>query len=105
MNFQSSIAHNGITHRKSNPVEKHQPSTTETTNLKPKIDGQIVNSESNNSSEKQTVENSEIKVNTEKQITPDFANVTLVTGFGESIFTLLIVSPFLLLGFKKWLHR
>ena len=105
MNFQSSIAHNGITHRKPNPVEKHQPSTTETTNLKPKIDGQIVNPESHNSSEKQTVENSEIKVNTEKPITPDFANATLVTGFGESIFTLLIASPFLLLGFKKRLHR
>ena len=115
MSFQSLIAHNGVTHQKSNSVEKLQPSTTETTNLKPKIDAQIVKPESNNSSKKQTVENSEIEVNTEKPIeaeasietpiTANLANATLVTGFGESIFTLLIVSPFLLLGFKKWLHR
>ena len=105
MNFQSLIAHNGVTHRKSNPVEKPQPSTTETTNSKPKIDAKTVNSESNNSSKKQTVKNSEIKVNTEKPITPSVSNATLVAGFGESIFTLLIASPFLLLGFKKRLHR
>ena len=115
MSFQSLIAHNGVTHQKSNPVKKSQPSITETTNSKPKIDAQIVKPESNNSLEKQTLENSEIKINTENSrdvstttetpIESDLANVTFFPGFGESIFALLIISPFLLFRFKKWLHR
>ena len=115
MSFQSFLAHNGVTHQKSHSVEKTKTSTAGTTSLKPKNDAQIVKPESNNFSEKQTVENSDLKVNIEKPIkasttietpvTPNLANATLVPGFGESIFTLLVASPFLLLGFKKWLHR
>lgn len=99
MSLQSLIAHNGVIHQKSKPVEKPQSSTTE----------------SNKPSNKQTLENSEIKINTENsrdvstttetQIESDLANVTFFPGFGESIFALLIVSPFLLFSFKKWLHR
>ena len=79
MSFQSLIAHNGVTHQKSKSVEHPQPSTTE------------------NETENLTT--------TEIQTTQDLTSATLVTGFGESIFTLLIASPFLWLGFKKWLHR
>ncbi len=32
-------------------------------------------------------------------------SITLITGLGESIFVLLIASPFLLLGLKRWLHK
>ena len=115
MSLQSLIAHNGVIHQKSKPVEKPQSSTTETKNSQPKIDTQIVKPESNKPSNKQTLENSEIKINTENSrdvstttetlIESDLANVTFFPGFGESIFALLIVSPFLLFRFKKWLHR
>ena len=115
MNFQSLIVHNGVTHQKSHPVEKSPPSTTKTRNPQPSIDTQVVTPESNNLFEKQTVEIPEIEVNIEKSveasttvetpITINSVNTTLVPGFGESIFTLLVASPFLLLGFKKWLHR
>ena len=115
MSLQSLIAHNGVFHQKSKPVEKPQSSTTETQNSQTKIDTQIVKPESNKPSNKQTLENSEIKINTENSrdvstttetpIESDLANVTFFPGFGESIFALLIISPFLLFRFKKWLHR
>ena len=116
MSFQSLIAHNGVIHHKSSPVEKHKPSTTETkTNQKSNIDSPTVVPEGNSTPEKHIVETPEVKTDTIKEtealsttetpVTPNLASATLVSGFGESIFTLLIVSPFLLLGFKKWLHR
>ena len=33
------------------------------------------------------------------------SDVTLVPGFGESVFALLIASPFILLSIKRWVHR
>ena len=99
MRFQSLIAHNGVVHQKSNSVE--QP--------KPNSDSKTVVPESNSSSKKQTVETPQNKTenltNTETQTTQNLTSATLFPGFGESIFTLLIASPFLLFGFKKWLHK
>ena len=111
MSFQSLIAHIGHSHQKPSSTEKPQPSPTEAQlDLKHNLpNSQTVAPESNSTSEKQVVETSE--TNTEsltiKEIntTPNLDTPTLVPGFGESIFTLLIASPFLLLGFKKWLHR
>ena len=115
MSFESLIAHNGVTHQKSSPVEKQKPSTTETKTNQSNIDSPTVVPEGNSTPEKHTVETPEVKTNTTKEteslsttkmpVTPNLASATLVPGFGESIFTLLIASPFLLLGFKKWLHR
>ena len=110
MSLQSLVAHNGVTHQKSNSVEKPKPSTTETKTVpEPNADSKTVAPEGNSSSKKQIVETSENQTEnsttTEIQTTQDLTSATLVPGFGESIFTLLIVSPFLLFGFKKWLHR
>lgn len=110
MSFQSLIAHNGVVHKKSNSVEQPKPSTTETkTVTEPNADSKNVAPEDNSSSKKQIVETTqnqtEISTTTEIQTTQNLTSATLFPGFGESIFTLLIASPFLLLGFKKWLHR
>ena len=99
MSFKSLIAHNGVVHQKSNSVE--QP--------KPNSDSKTVAPKSNSSSKKQVVETpenqTENSTTTEIQTTQNLTSATLFTGFGESIFTLLIASPFLLFGLKKWLHK
>ena len=110
MSFQSLIAHNGVSHHKSNSVEQPKPSNIENkSNKQPAIDSKITLPKSKFSSGKQISETPESKTKslttTETQSTPIFANATLFPGFGESIFTLLIASPLLLFGFKKWLHR
>ena len=110
MSFQSLIAHNGVVHQKSNSVEQPKSSTTETKTVpEPHTDSKTVVPEGNSSSKKQIVETTQNQTEnsntTEIQTTQDSTSATLVTGFGESIFTLLIASPFLLFGFKKWLHR
>ena len=110
MNFQPLIAHNGVIHQKSNVVEKHNSSTSDPkTNQQLNIDSKTTLPKSQSSSEKQILETTESKTETlttiEIQSTPNITNATLFKGFGESIFTLLIASPFLLFGLKKWLHR
>ena len=127
MSFQSLIAHNGVVHQKSNSVEQPKPSTTETKKVtEPNADSKTVVPEENSSSKKQILETRDItgrsafrgdlettptqnkaenSTTTEIQTTPNLTSATLFPGFGESIFTLLIASPFLLFGFKKWLHR
>ncbi len=110
MSFKSLIAHNGVVHKKSNFTKKTKPLPTKTkTIIEPNIDSKTVAPESNSSSKNQTVETTRNKTerltNTEIQTVPNLTYDTLFPGFGESIFTLLIASPFLLFGFKKWLHR
>ena len=109
MSFQSLIVHNGVSHQKSSPVEKPKPSPPEA-----KTDSQrnLTNSptivpETNSTSEQQVLETPETKIEIEEEtpVRSNLAPVTLVPGFGEFIFTLLIASPFLLFRFKKWLHR
>ena len=110
MSFQSFIAHNGVTHQKSNSVEQSKGSTIENKPSKqPNTNSNTVLPEGKLSSEKQILEAPESKTEalpvTETQSSPILARATLFPGFGESIFTLLIVSPFLLFGLKKWLHK
>lgn len=111
MDSKSFIAHNGVNHLKPSSTEKSTISTTETqTDSKLAVpNSQTITPESNSTSEQQVLEVPKTKTEslTTKQTNPslDLDKATLVPGFGESIFTLLIVSPFLLLGFKKWLHR
>lgn len=117
MSFQSLIAHIGHSHQKPSSTEKPKPSPTEAQlDLKHNLpNSQNVAPESNSTSEKQVVEtpetNTKTKINTESltieetDTTSDLDTSILVPGLGESIFTLLIASPFLLLGFKKWLHK
>lgn len=107
------VAHNGVNHQKSSPAEKQKSSTTETQHddfQHDTIDSQIVpNSTSENQVLKTPKTNSEIETEalpaTEATISSNLATTTLFPGFGESIFVLLIASPFLLFGFKKWLHK
>ena len=110
MSFQSLIAHNGVVHHKSSSVEQPKPSTTETQTVPERnANSETVASEGNSSSKNQIVETTQNKTEnsttTEIQTTQNLTSATLFPGFGESIFTLLIASPFLLFGFKKWLHR
>ena len=114
MNFQRLIAHNGVTHQKSSPVEKQEPLTTQTQTNQSNIDSPTVVPEGNSMPEKHVVETPEVKTKateiealsiTETPLSSNSGSATLVSGFGESIFTLLIASPFLLFGLKKWLHK
>ena len=110
MSFQSLIAHNGVVHQKSNSVEQPKQSTTETKKVpEANSDSKTVAPESNSSSKKQIVETTQNQTKnsttTEIKTTQSLTSATLFPGFGESMFALLIASPFLLFGFKKWLHR
>ena len=116
MSFQSLIAHNGVEHQRSSPAEKPKPSPTEAQHddLKHNLtDSQTVVPEFNSTSEDKVFKTPKTKSETETEaltttetvIQSDLATTILVPGFGESIFTFLIASPFLLFGFKKWLHR
>lgn len=115
MSFQSLIAHSGHSHQKSSSAEKPNQSTSQAQpDLKSgQTDSPSLTPESNPTSEKQVLEVPQTNTKTETEsltiketTTPsELEPVTLVPGFGESIFTLLIASPFMLLGFKKWLHK
>ena len=102
------ITHNGISHKKSNTVEQYNQSTNETqdnlnigdTNYPSLIP------ESNTTVEQPTLEViPKTSTKTETPIASKLETATLFTGLGESIFILLIACPFILLGFKKWLHN
>ena len=107
MSFQSLIVHNGVTHRKPSPETE--------TNQKLNIDSSTVVPEDDATPKQQLVEtiktSTDIKNQLEASTTtetlevPDFSTATLVTGLGELVFTLLIASPFLLFGLKKWLYK
>ncbi len=99
---QHLITHNGISHeRSSQSTIKTQPDLK---NIQ--VDSPFVIPESNSKVEQPTLElESKNSNKTEIPITQKLETATLFTGFGESIFTLLIASPFILLGFKKWLHK
>ena len=110
MSFQSLIAHNGVVHQKSNSLDKSTESTVENKPSKqPNTNSKTVAPEGKLSSEQQILEAPESKTEalpiSETQFSPILARATLFPGFGESIFTLLIASPFLLFGLKKWLHK
>ncbi len=117
MSFQSLIAHSGHSHQKSSSAEKPNQSTSQAQpDLKSgQTDFPSLTPESNPTSEKQVLQvpqtNTKTETDTEsltikETTTPsELETATLVPGFGESIFTLLIASPFMLLGFKKWLHK
>lgn len=115
MSFQSLIAHNGVNHQKSSSGEKSKesPNKVQHDNIKHNSnDSQTVTPKLNSASEKQVLEIPETKLDTERETeslttteTTNSDTATLVPGFGESIFALLIASPFLLLGLKKWIHK
>lgn len=101
------LAHNGVEH------QRHKSSSDRSLDMSPENSEPSKNS--NNSpqiQETRTVPTPIEQNSTEpsaiiedKPVISTSETVTLVTGFGESVFALLIASPFLLFGFKKWLHR
>ena len=105
------IAHSGHSHQKSTPPKDSQQKT-QNTQPNPKSDrpeAEIVTPESAPTSKPQILEvpitKSETLTKQEMKISPKSETATLVPGFGESIFVLLIVSPFLLLEVKRRLHK
>ena len=112
MSFQSLIAHNGISHQKSSATDRPTLAPTETkTDRRPHSNSPAMMPEANSTSQ-QPGETSEIMTDRATEAltiieTPlsDPTEAILFPGLGESIFALLITSPVLLLGFKKWLHR
>ena len=109
MSFHSLIVHSGVSHQKSSPVEKPKPSPPEakTDSQHNLTNEQTTIPETNSTFEKQVLETPDTKIEIEKEtpVRPNLAPVTLVPGLGEFILTLLIASPFLLFGLKKWLHN
>ena len=109
MSFQSLIVHNGVSHQQSSPVEKPKPSPPEakTDSQHNLTDSPTIEPEINSTSKQQVLETPETKIEIEEEtpVRSNLATATLFPGFGEFIFTLLIASPFLLFGLKKWLHK
>ncbi len=112
------LAHNGVDHNRVQPSQiEHKSKSKIKESQNPAVENhnsQPHTSESN-SQPAQTVEVKPIETEpltqTESITAPAIDNtsesqtLTLIPGWGESILALLILSPFFLSGFKKWLHK
>ena len=82
----------------------HQPKETVT----PETPSEPIEEKTKNISVK---DNSNSQSNTESLTIPEIITptetepITLIPGLEESIFVLLIASPFILSGLKSWLHK
>lgn len=108
------LAHNGVSHQKTQSNDAKQPNeskveanrstgVSEPKNLptKPELESQPQKKEEVPTKAKVESQEKSITIQ-EAQPKTELETATLVPGFGESIFALLIASPFILLGFKKW---
>ena len=111
------LAHNGVSHRKketSKTEDRSQPQVNKSQNP---IDNTDVRS---NKVESQPQSNREVEqVPTQTEVKSPTKTTTIqqsaianessiskfIPGWGESVFILLVISPFLLLGIKRQLHR
>ena len=113
------LAHSEHSHQKQKSVDSKKSSqpTEVTTEKTPALDGsQSQPATESNPVPKATVEtvpqttqietsNTESSVTTQTVSATESSSATFRPGLGESIFVLLIVSPFLLSGLKRWLHK
>lgn len=113
------LAHSGHSHQQQQSVDSKKPPqpTKITTEKTPGVDS----SQSQPVTESNPVPKATVKTvpqttqietsNTESSVAPqtvattESSSATLKPGLGESIFVLLIASPFLLSGLKRWLHK
>ena len=99
------LAHNGVDH------QQHKSSSDRRLESPPESDRPVNSNDSLPIQETLTTPTPTQQNSTERsQIIEDepvisTSDVTLVPGFGESIFALLIASPFILLSIKRWVHR
>ena len=110
------LAHNGVSHQKketSKTEDRSQPQVNESQNPIDNADVQF------NEVELQPQSDLEIEqVQTQTEIEPQTKTTTIqqsaiandniskfIPGWGEFVFILLVISPFLLLGIKRQLHR
>ena len=111
------LAHNGVSHQQketSNTEDRSQPQVHENQNHTDNADVQ------HNKVESQPQSDREIEqVQTQTEVKPPTKTTTIqkaaiandrsiskfIPGWGESVFILLVISPFLLLGIKRQLHR
>jgi hypothetical protein len=111
MSLKPLIAHSGHSHQKSIPPKNSQPKAQETqsNSNSDRPETEITTPESISTPKPQHLKappaESETSTIKETGVSSQLETATLVTGFGESIFVLLIASPFLLLGLKKRLHK
>lgn len=109
------LAHNGVSHQQKETGDtenKSQVQGKETEKPLQNTDVQtnVVESQSNQKVEKVETQ-TEVKPNTQTTTVQKAAisNESLaskfIPGWGESVFILLVISPFLLLGIKRWLHK
>lgn len=110
------LAHNGVSHQKketSKTEDRSQQQVNKSQNSTDKADVQ------HNKVESQPQSDLEIEqVQTQTEIEPQTKTTTIqqaaiandsiskfIPGWGESVFILLVISPFVLLGIKRQLHR
>ena len=111
------LAHNGVSHQKketSKTEDKSQPQANESQNSTDKADIQHNKVESQLQPDREveqvqtpTKVESQTKTTTIQQaaIANESSISKFIPGWGESVFILLVISPFLLLGIKRQLHR
>ena len=100
------LVHNGISH------QQQKPTQTETQEESILEERELPAIAPTNSQPLEKVPESLKKTKNTESLTIEKANnvtesqtATLKLGLGESVFVLLIASPFLLLGLKRWLHK
>ena len=106
------LAHSGHSSQQEveQPATNDPPSPTldEQLEVQPQISPEDKNLDSRNTAESKqpTLTESEITPTSNPEtVTLESVPVDLVPIVGESLFVLLLASPFLLLAFKKWFHK
>ena len=111
------LAHNGVSHQKketSKTEDRSQAQVNESQNSAGKANIQHNKVESQPQSDleieqvqTQTETESQTKTTTIQQaaIANESSISKFIPGWGESVFILLVISPFLLLGIKRQLHK
>ena len=108
------LAHSGHSSQEENKVEQPatddppSPTLDERSQVQPQISPEDKNLDSQNTAESKqpTLTESEITPTSNPEtVTLESTPVNLVPIVGESLFVLLLASPFLLLAFKKWFHK
>ena len=89
------LAHSGHSHQQKETVTPETPSKP----IEEATENISVKDNSNSQSNTESLTIPEIVTPTEPE------SITLIPGLEESIFVLLIASPFLLSGLKRWLHK
>ena len=101
------LAHNGVDHKQDNSSSDRSldRSLENSEHLKNSNDSLPIQETPTTPTPIQENSTKPSAVTENKPVISTSETATLIPGFGESVFALLIASPFILLSIKRWIHR